>query len=211
VLAARAIGEQSKAIRIDVNGEEHAGSLNRVFREGALEKEFRVTNPGDTALRAVVAVSGSPLVAEPASSNGLTVDRKYFTPAGEEVDIANVTQNTRLVAVLNVMRPDGASENGTFLLVDTLPAGFEIENPTLVSSGSTNNIPWLTDTTYASYTEFRDDRFVASFTNSTAKLAYMIRAVAPGTYAHPGAFVEDMYRPEINARMAAGTVVVSAP
>jgi uncharacterized protein YfaS (alpha-2-macroglobulin family) len=211
VLAARAIGEQSKAIRIDVNGEEHAGSLNRVFREGALEKEFRVTNPGDTALRAVVAVSGSPLVAEPASSNGLTVDRKYFTPAGEEVDIASVTQNTRLVAVLNVMRPDGASENGTFLLVDTLPAGFEIENPTLVSSGSTNNIPWLTDTTYASYTEFRDDRFVASFTNSTAKLAYVIRAVAPGTYAHPGAFVEDMYRPEINARMATGTVVVSAP
>jgi alpha-2-macroglobulin len=150
-------------------------------------------------------------VAEPASSNGLTIDRKYFTPAGEEVNIADVKQNTRLVAVLSVMRGDGASENGNYLLVDALPAGFEIENPTLVSSGSTNNIPWLTDTTYASYTEFRDDRFVASFTTSTAKLAYMIRAVAPGTYAHPGAFVEDMYRPEINARMATGTVIVSAP
>ena len=57
----------------------------------------------------------------------------------------------------------------------------------------------------------RPDRFVASFTNSSAKLAYMVRAVAPGTYAHPGATVEDMYRPEIQARTMTGTVVVTAP
>ena len=41
---------------------------------------------------------------------------------------------------------------------------------------------------------------MASFANPTAKLAYMVRAVAPGTYVHPGATVEDMYRPEWNAR-----------
>ena len=162
-------------------------------------------------MRAVVAVSGSPLVAEPASNNGLSVERTYFTTAGDPVDIATVKQNTRLVAVLNVTKPSGQAETGTFLLVDPLPAGFEIENPTLVSSGGTANIAWLTDTTWASYTEFRDDRFVASFTNSTAKLAYMVRAVAPGTYAHPGAYVEDMYRPELNARGATATVIVTAP
>ena len=211
VLAARAVIEQSKTIALDVGGSVHNGTLNRMFRDGALEQDVRVTNKGDQPLRAVVAVSGSPLVAEPASSNGLTVERKYFTTAGEPVDIATVQQNTRLVAVLSVMKPDGQSENGTFLLVDPLPAGFEIENPTLVASGGTANIPWLTDTTWASYTEFRDDRFVASFTNSTAKLAYMIRAVAPGTYAHPGAYVEDMYRPELNARGPTTSVIVSAP
>ena len=37
----------------------------------------------------------------------------------------------------------------------------------------------------------------------------MVRAVAPGTYAHPGARVEDMYRPENNANTATGTVVVT--
>ena len=211
VLAARAVIQQAKTIALDVGGTAHQGSLNRMFRDGALDQDFRVTNKGDQPLRAIVAVSGSPLVAEPASSNGLTVERKYFTTAGEPVDIASVKQNTRLVAVLSVMKSSGQSETGTFLLVDALPAGFEIENPTLVASGGTANIAWLTDTTWASYTEFRDDRFVASFTNSTAKLAYMIRAVAPGTYAHPGAFVEDMYRPELNAHGPTGTVVVTAP
>ena len=72
------------------------------------------------------------------------------------------------------MKSSGIAETGTFLLVDALPAGFEIENPVLIASGGTGNLAWLTDTTWASYTEFRDDRFVASFTNSTAKLAYMI-------------------------------------
>jgi uncharacterized protein YfaS (alpha-2-macroglobulin family) len=170
-----------------------------------------VANTGPDAVKATVAVSGSPIIPEPAASNGLTITRAYFTPDGQPVDIASVKQNTRLVAVLSVMRSEGDAENGNFLLVDQLPAGFEIENPVLVSSGGVANIPWLTDTTWASYTEFRDDRFVAGFNTSTAKLAYMVRAVAPGTYIHPGATVEDMYRPAINARSAPGALTVTAP
>ena len=211
VLAARAASAQAKAIRLDVNGSPHDGSLNRIYREDGLTKEVRIANTGADPLRAAVSVSGSPFVPEPAASNGLVIERKYFTPEGEPVDIARVKQNTRLVAVLSVMKPSGDPENGTFLLVDPLPAGFEIENPVLVSSGGTANIPWLTDTTWANYTEFRDDRFVASFNNSTAKLAYMVRAVAPGDYSHPGATVEDMYRPALNARTGHGTVTVEAP
>ncbi len=211
VLASLAIREQAKTITLDVNGTASNGALNKVYREAALQSDVRVTNTGKDGLRAVVAVSGSPVTPEPAASNGLTVERKYFTTAGEPVDIATVKQNTRLIAVLNVTRTSGEPESGNYLLVDKLPAGFEIENPTLVSSGGTSDIPWLTDTTYASYTEFRDDRFVASFTNSSAKLAYMIRAVSPGTYIHPGATVEEMYRPEINGRGATGTVTVTAP
>ena len=119
-------------------------------------------------------------------------------------------QNTRLVAVLRVMKQQGDADTGNYLLVDRLPAGFEIENPTLVASGATADLAWLTDTTAASYTEFRDDRFVASFTSSTAKLAYMVRAISPGAYVHPGATVEDMYRPDLNARTATGAVTVTA-
>ena len=211
VLAARAVIDQSKAIRIDVDGKPHDGSYNRVFGAAALANDVKVQNLGAETVKAVVAVSGSPLVPEPAASNGLVIERKYFTPDGQPADPARVTQNTRLVAVLSVMKPAGDAENGNFLLVDRLPAGFEIENPTLVSSGSTSDLAWLSDTSYAPYTEFRDDRFVASFTTSTAKLAYMVRAVAPGSYVHPGATVEDMYRPELNARTAPGTVTVTAP
>lgn len=211
VLAARSVINEAKSIRLDINGSRHDGSFNRVYAAAALAGDVKVENTGPDIVKAVVAVSGSPLVPEPAASNGLVIERKYFTPDGQPADPATVKQNTRLVAVLSVMKPAGEAESGNFLLVDRLPAGFEIENPTLVSSGATADMAWLSDTSYAPYTEFRDDRFVASFTNSTAKLAYMVRAVSPGNYAHPGATVEDMYRPELNARSAPGTVTVTAP
>ena len=35
-----------------------------------------------------------------------------------------------------------------------------------------------------------------------------VRAVTPGTYIHPAAQVEDMYRPQFSARTAAGFVEV---
>ena len=38
---------------------------------------------------------------------------------------------------------------------------------------------------------------------SAATVAYIVRAVTPGTFAHPAATVEDMYRPERHARTAA--------
>lgn len=36
----------------------------------------------------------------------------------------------------------------------------------------------------------------------------MVRAVTPGNFVLPGAYVEDMYQPSQNARGAAGTVTI---
>ena len=41
-------------------------------------------------------------------------------------------------------------------------------------------------------------------------LAYVVRAVTPGTYAHPAATVEDMYRPQYSARTATGMAIAPA-
>lgn len=41
-----------------------------------------------------------------------------------------------------------------------------------------------------------------------ASVAYIVRAVTPGTFVHPAATVEDMYRPDRYARTAAGTLSV---
>ena len=43
---------------------------------------------------------------------------------------------------------------------------------------------------------------------ATATVAYIVRAVTPGSFVHPAATIEDMYRPERYARSAAGTLVV---
>ena len=40
-------------------------------------------------------------------------------------------------------------------------------------------------------------------------MAYVVRAVTPGTSVLPGTTVEDMYRPEAHARTEAGQVVVT--
>jgi uncharacterized protein YfaS (alpha-2-macroglobulin family) len=41
-------------------------------------------------------------------------------------------------------------------------------------------------------------------------VAYVVRAVSPGTYVQPQAFVEDMYRPDRFGRTGTGTIEVSA-
>ena len=43
-----------------------------------------------------------------------------------------------------------------------------------------------------------------------ASVAYIVRAVTPGTFIHPAATIEDMYRPERYARSAAGKLTVTA-
>ena len=207
VLAARNIVEQARAVELTVDGSAHKGAFYKVYEEAALDQPHKVSNLGPTPLEAVVAASGAPVVPEPASSNGMSLLRIYYTLDGKPVDPAKVEQNTRLVVVLTASR-DGNDQSGNFLLVDRLPAGLEIENPTLVETGSTASLSWLSDLTGANYTEFRDDRFVAAFTDQNAKLAYIVRAVAPGQYSLPGATVEDMYRPERNATLATTTMSV---
>ena len=44
----------------------------------------------------------------------------------------------------------------------------------------------------------------------TATVAYIVRAVTPGSFVHPAATVEDMYRPDRFARTASGRLDISA-
>jgi uncharacterized protein YfaS (alpha-2-macroglobulin family) len=102
---------------------------------------------------------------------------------------------------------------GRLLLVDFLPAGFEIDNPRLVAGGETGNLKWLGQMSETAHSEFRDDRFVAAFNRSDGDknpitVAYIVRAVSPGKYAHPPAMIEDMYRPDRFARTEASTLEV---
>jgi uncharacterized protein YfaS (alpha-2-macroglobulin family) len=99
------------------------------------------------------------------------------------------------------------------LIIDLLPAGFEVENARLADTRSTDDLPWLPELTPTLYTEFLDDRFVAAFDLDWGRrsftVAYLVRAVTPGTYHLPAAQVEDMYQPQHRARTAAGMVTVA--
>ena len=213
VLAARALAKEAQTVALDVGGERTQGALNRNLRPNELAQPLKVTNTGDGAVQVVVTVSGAPVVPEPAAENGFKIERRYYTLAGKPADPAKAKQNDRFAVVLRITEPQ--PQFGRLIVADYLPAGFEIDNPRLVSSGETGTLAWIEDAQEPVNSEFRDDRFSAAFERksgdpSVFTVAYVVRAVSPGRYVHPQAFVEDMYRPDRFGRTATGTVEVTA-
>ncbi len=213
LLAARALKARSADLTLTVDGAPHKGALEATFTPARLAAAAStVTNAGRTPLEAVVTVKGAPASPEPPAENGFHLERRFYTSAGVEVDPSRVAQNTRLVAVLTVTEAE--PRPGRVLLVDRLPAGFEIDNPALVTSASSDAFAFLGDAPQPTHSEFRDDRFVAAFDREADApvvytAAYVVRAVAPGRYAQPAATVEDMYRAERFARTGVGVVEVT--
>lgn len=256
LLAAKALGDEQAGLSLAVNGAPVSGSVLRTLTPQELETGVDIANNGDTSVDAVVTVVGAGLKPELPASKGFTIERSYYKLDGTKVDLASanggksdVKQNDRFVAVLKVSSDEA---HGRVLLVDRLPAGFEIENPRIVDSGDVKTLDWLKSSIRAEHSEFRDDRFVAAFDfavssslnssevangeapeandpaeaadnaaqsaeeaaktanapQATATVAYIVRAVTPGSFVHPAATVEDMYRPERHARSASGTLSV---
>ena len=211
VLAARALAKQLNAISLTVNGEPRQGAFYRSVRADD-PAPVAVANQGEGNVQAVVSVSGSPLTPEPAAEQGFKIERSYHTLEGEKVDPAKTKQNQRFVVVLKMTEPQ--PQFGRVIVADYLPAGFEIDNPRLVSSGETGTLTWIVDAGEPVHTEFRDDRFTAAFDRNKDSapvftVAYVVRAVSPGRYVLPQAKVEDMYRPDRFGRTATGTIEIS--
>jgi len=213
VLAARALAKQLNAISLKVNGETRQGALYRNFRPDDLASPLAVQNHGDGNVQTVVSVSGSPLTPEPAAERGFKIERSYHTLAGEAADPSKARQNQRFVVVLKMTEPQ--PQFGRVIVADYLPAGFEIDNPRLVSSGETSGLSWIADGAEPVSSEFRDDRFTAAFDRTQDSppvftVAYVVRAVSPGRYVLPQAKVEDMYLPDRFGRTATGSIEIEA-
>ena len=121
-------------------------------------------------------------------------------------------QTDLFVVVIKGKRTDPARAART-LVVDLLPAGFEIATASL-SGQAAASYPWLKDLTYAAYAEERDDRYIAALDlgegTGDFTLAYVVRAVTPGEFKYPALVVEDMYEPETTGRTAMGKLSVQA-
>ena len=213
LLAARSLAKQLNAISLNVANETRQGALYRTLRPEQLTAPFAVTNNGAGTVQAVVSVSGAPLTPEPAAENGFKIEREFKTLDGEAADPAKAKQNQRFVVVLKMTEPK--PQYGRIMVADYLPAGFEIDNPRLVSSGQTGTLSWISDAAEPVNSEFRDDRFTAAFDRTAESpavftVAYVVRAVSPGKYVLPQAKVEDMYRPDRFGRTATGTIEISA-
>ena len=212
VLAARALAKET--LSLDIDGQPVKTAVFRSYKAEAMASQpIKITNTGEAPVQVVVSVSGSPVTPEPAASNGFKLERNYFTLDGKPADISKAKQNDRFAVVLKIT--EAKPEYGHIMVSDYLPAGLEIDNPHLVSSGDSGTLDWIEDGEEPENTEFRDDRFSAAIdrasdAKSVFTVAYVVRAVSPGKYVLPQAHVEDMYNPSRYGRTGTGMVEVRA-
>ncbi|NJM82951.1 MAG: alpha-2-macroglobulin family protein [Tabrizicola sp.] len=209
LLATNALIDRPGAEGITIDGKAADGPLVRVLNAGAAAPVVVKNDGVDTTL--TITTYGVPSEPEPAGGNGYAIKRTYYTLEGEEVTLDGVTVGTRLVTVLEVT-PFEYSE-ARLMVSDPLPAGFEIDNPNLISGGAIDSLEWLNLWSDVRHSEFRQDRFLSAVdrrSDESFRLAYIVRAVSPGTFHHPAASVEDMYRPDVRAHSDVGTVTIAA-
>ncbi len=209
LFAANALVKDAAASGITIDGAATDGPIVQVYDDQAIgDRTVVVANTGDVNTEAVLTTYGIPSEPPRAGGNGFTISRSYYTLEGEEVSPETVQQNDRLVAIISVNGKDAAA--GRLMVNDPLPAGFEIDNPSLLRAGEISALDWIS-VRAAEMTEFRSDRFLAAVDSEDGEifdLAYIVRAVSPGAFYHPAASVEDMYRPDFRANTDAGRVEV---
>ncbi|TCL92963.1 hypothetical protein C8J38_103147 [Rhizobium sp. PP-WC-2G-219] len=213
LLAARAVSGGDEGLALTVDGVASSGAFAaRKTGDEILARPITIANTGKETVTATVTTVAAPAFPLPAGGNGYAIERSTYTLDGEPANVSQARQNERYVVVIKAtdLNPGPAR----ILVTDLLPAGFEIDNPTLVDSAKLSNFEWLGEM-QAAHSEFRSDRFVAAFDHAAGDtnemtVAYVVRAVTPGTYDHPAATVEDMYRPQFSARTATGRMEVQA-
>lgn len=209
LLATRALIEE-QAGNLSVDGQPVEGPLVRMLESQADDGAVSITNDGNKEIPMVLTTFGVPSEPEPASADGWRISRKYYTMEGMETDPASVKAGTRLVTLLEIT-PLGRRE-ARLMVNDPLPAGFEIDNPNLMRAGDIRALDWLKLNANVQHSEFRAERFLTAvdhYGDEPFRLAYIVRAISPGTYHHPAASVEDMYRPQYRARTEQGRVIVT--
>ena len=228
LLAMAEITKHRAPIAVDMDGTklaatDHAITLNPSAAQ--LAKGVTFTNDAPRDLWESVSIQGISATPLPAMSSGISLIREYWTLDGKPADLAKVQQNDRLIVTLRGATAD--QRHHEIALLDLLPAGFEIDGTVKADENGKTPYSWLGTLRALRLSEARDDRFVASFVvhpdgpsvvvddakkeeKGDYLIAYMVRAITPGTYVLPAAIASDMYRPAIEARTAMGSVTIGA-
>ena len=213
-------GGDDQSISVNLNGQDMqpAHSYHMVLTPELVRDGYSIKNVGDGPLFAKWASTGIPAEPLKAVANGLTIDRTYYDLNGNRVTLENFQTGDRLIVVLTGKSKTELSHRA--LVVDLLPAGFEIESNAHFAELDEKLKLGPNDLTRTQFRAERDDRFVAAinlgeggygaYEDPTFRLSYVVRAVTPGTYELPAPYIEDMYKPEFFARGATSSLVVTS-
>lgn len=180
-----------------------SGTGQQSFDVAQLKSGLALKNDGDKPLYLDVTAQGYPVKPLPASSDRISVERAMFTTDGKPVALSRGFTTGEMFIVR--LRVKAAQQIKDGLVVDRIPAGFEIENLNLSQGPQAGeftvdgvNVAQANANERIAHTEYRDDRFVAAAQlGQPLDMFYLVRVVTPGRYVVPATFAEDMYRAEI--------------
>ena len=146
---------------------------------------------------------GVPLANPAPSSNGVSIVSKWYRHDGKAFTGDTLKEGEGLVIHLKVRATERLADA---IVIGPLPGGLEIENLNLMDTkqlanmvvAGTNLDEWRSYSANVRYQEYREDRYVGAISadaGAEVDLYYLVRAVSPGEYGVPAAYVEDMYRP----------------
>ena len=133
---------------------------------------------------------------------GLQVRRAYRN--GEPM--TTIRQNDLVVVEITVSSAGPTVEN--VVVMDLLPAGFEIKNPRLTGTPDreAREMTWLPKATQPDYFDVRDDRinFYTSVTREGKVFYYLVRAVSRGKFVVGPVSADAMYNGELRSYSGKG-------
>lgn len=185
------------------------------------KRKVSLTNTSEGSLYVSSRIRGYAIKAPAAEEAGLHISRAYLTQDDKPLKLEQIKSGEFVKVKLTVTADYRVADA---LVVDLLPAGFELENQNLAHSakldkgdaeeeGEASDDSADEDQQQAAlglsikHQEYRDDRYVAAVDvgihddsgTPTIELTYLMRAVTTGTFSVPNALVESMYRPAVRA------------
>lgn len=189
---------------LDLSG---SGMQVRSLTAADLQGAATLTATGNHPVYVDLSLDGYPAVMPSLDTDPIDIKREWYNLQGKKVQPDAVKAGDLLLVHL-IVNSNVAVHDA--LVVDMLPAGFEIENTNLANNedlqtlqleGTNKPVTELLDSSTLRTQEFRDDRYVAALpleAKTRHHLFYMVRVVSGGTFVIPPPHVEDMYRPELN-------------
>jgi uncharacterized protein YfaS (alpha-2-macroglobulin family) len=184
----------------------HQGDFQHQLNQDEMNAEIELSTLTDERLYASLNINGYTKNPPDVNFKYFNITRHYYNAQGKMITPKNIAVGELLIVELSLLSNDRIQDA---LVVDLLPAGFEIENQNLTHSLKLSEykieqkvIIDKISTQSIKYQAWRDDRYIAAIdiqAGQTQHLYYLLRAVTPGTYQVPAPYAEDMYRPYIHA------------
>ncbi len=166
---------------------------------------FNVTNTGKTDLYLTLTQQGVPAPGqEKANNQGLSMQTRFTTLAGEPLDVSAIKQGTDFVAVVEIVNQTGHAVNDLSLL-QVFPAGWQLRNTVLAEDGLAAQL---------SHQYALDDRvnsffsLQASGAQSRIEVKVTLNASFAGRYYLPTWHSSSMYNTKVRANTAGAWVDV---